>query len=97
MKVDDHQKVNEDNRKKQSEAQALRESQREQKTGLFDTHPADPERIAGTLARLEFASLHSSIPTISVDPALRTVCYGLRGFAELRAQLEKMLTRGGAG
>lgn len=29
---------------------ALRQSQLEQKTGLFDSHPADPERIANALA-----------------------------------------------
>ena len=56
---------------------------RAQEAGL-----AGNERVAETLARLEFAAAHMQIPPPDLSAALRTVCFGLRGFTELRAQLE---------
>ena len=53
-----------------------------------DARLASPERVSETLARLEFASAHMQIPPPDLSAALRSVCFGLRSFAELRAQLE---------
>ncbi len=46
----------------------------------------DREELEGFLARVEFASAHSSIPNVGDDEvraALTELCYGLRSFADL--------------
>jgi ATP-dependent helicase HrpB len=40
----------------------------------------DPDELAGLIARVEFAGLGP----LNIENALRTLCYGLRSFAELR-------------
>jgi ATP-dependent helicase HrpB len=53
-----------------------------------DAGLAGPERIAEILARFEFAAAHMQISPPDLGAALRSVCFGLRGFTELRARLE---------
>ena len=47
-----------------------------------------PERTAELQARFEFAAAHMKMEPPDLAVALRSICYGLRNFAELRAQLE---------
>jgi ATP-dependent helicase HrpB len=55
----------------------------------------DPEEIAALLARLEFASQHGMQLEVSETTALKSLCYGLKSFAELKnAGLEKALLAG---
>jgi ATP-dependent RNA helicase HrpB len=48
----------------------------------------DPKEVSGVLARVAFASEHSSVPRLSeadVRAALEAACAGLRSFAELKS------------
>ena len=45
----------------------------------------DREEFDQFLARVSFASEHAAIPKIDVEPAFRSLCKGLKSFAELKA------------
>jgi len=57
-------------------------------TKAQDARLVSEEQSAELLARFEFAAAHMELAAPDLTAALRTVCFGIRSFSELRAQLE---------
>lgn len=51
----------------------------------------DPEELNQFLARIEFASAHTSIPKPDVSTAFRELCHGLKSFAELKGAAASLI------